>query len=150
MKKAKLSEEEKKQRARENAKRYYKKNKEKVLAKQKEYVKKKYATDEKFRKKVNERNRKYVLNNQEKVREAKRKWASKHYKEMREKGLCKPTKNEIIENLQERIDKAIEYLEKSKLNQLDTYCKYLHINFSTEEIENIDELISILRGETNE
>ena len=49
----------------------------------------------------------------------------------------------------EVIDKAIEYLEKSKLNQLDTYCKYLYIDFDTGKIENIDELLQILKGEDN-
>lgn len=109
-------EELKKQKARENARRYYKKNKEKVLEKQKEYVKKRYATDEEFRKKVNERSRKYALNNIEKVREMKRNWAKKHYKEMREKGLCPPTKNEIIEDLQKKINQAIEMLENNDHN----------------------------------
>lgn len=47
----------------------------------------------------------------------------------------------------EVIDKAIAYLEKSKLNQLDTYCKYLYIDFDTGKIENIDELLQILKGE---
>lgn len=54
---------------------------------------------------------------------------------------------EEFEELLDRIDKAIKYLEKSKLNQLDTYCKYLYINFDTEKIENIDELLKILKGE---
>lgn len=49
----------------------------------------------------------------------------------------------------EVIDKAIEYLEKSKLNQLDTYCKYLYIDFDTGKIENVDELLQILKGEDN-
>lgn len=62
--------------------------------------------------------------------------------------------NEIVriyDDMKQRIDKAVEYIEKSKLNQLDTYCKYLHINFSTETIENLDELLNILKGDdTNE
>lgn len=57
---------------------------------------------------------------------------------------------EEFEELLDRIYKAIKYLEKSKLNQLDTYCKYLYINFDTEKIENIDELLQILKGEYNE
>lgn len=107
-----MNEEEKKQKARENARRYYEKNKEKVLAKQKEYVKNKYANDEEFRKKAIQRNRKYALKNKEKVRELKRKWANKHYQELREKGLLKPTKNEIINILQSKIDKINEYVNK--------------------------------------
>lgn len=55
-----------------------------------------------------------------------------------------------IEQLENNRDKAIKYLEKSKLNQLDTYCKYLHINFSTDKIENIDESIDILKGDSDE
>ena len=51
------------------------------------------------------------------------------------------------QELKEVIDKAIEYLEKSKLNQLDTYCKHLYIDFDTGKIENIDELLQILKGE---
>lgn len=55
-----------------------------------------------------------------------------------------------LEKALNRIDKAIEYIEKSKLNQLDTYCKYLHINFDTEKIENLDELLNILKGTDKE
>lgn len=47
-------------------------------------------------------------------------------------------------------DKAIEYIEKSKLNQLDTYCKYLYINYDTGSIEHLDDLLNILKGEDNE
>lgn len=46
----------------------------------------------------------------------------------------------------EIIKKAIEYIEKSKLNQLDTYCKYLYINYDTGSIEHLDDLLDILRG----
>ena len=52
--------------------------------------------------------------------------------------------------LENNRDKAIDYLEKSKLNQLDTHCKYLHIDFDAEKIENIDELIDILKGDSDE
>ena len=55
-----------------------------------------------------------------------------------------------IEQLENNRDKAIEYLEKSKLNQLNTYCKYLYIDFDAEKIENIDELIDILKGDSDE
>lgn len=99
-----MTEEERKQKARENARRYYQNNKEKVLAKQKEYARKKYANDEEFRKKAYERSRKYIANNLEKVRESKRKWANKHYQELREKGLLKPSKKQII-------NMAIKYIE---------------------------------------
>lgn len=122
-----MSEEMKKQKARENARRYYQKNKQKVLAKQKEYVKKKYATDEEFRKKTYERSRKYVKNNIEKVREWKRKWANKHYKELREKGLLPPSKQEVIEDLQQKVEQlenirkeAIEYIENNWITYNDS------------------------------
>ena len=55
-----------------------------------------------------------------------------------------------IEQLENNRDKAIDYLEKSKLNQLDTHCKYLYIDFDVEKIENIDELIDILKGDSDE
>ncbi len=55
-----------------------------------------------------------------------------------------------IKQLENNRDKAIEYLEKSKLNQLDTHCKYLHIDFDCEKIENIDELIDILKGDSDD
>ena len=58
-------------------------------------------------------------------------------------------KQKKIEQLENNRDKAIEYLEKSKLNQLDTYCKYLHIDFDSEKIENIDELVDILKGDSD-
>ena len=61
-----------------------------------------------------------------------------------------PTYDELLKEnhkYKEVIEKAIEYLEKSKLNQLDTYCKHLYIDFDTGKIENIDELLQILKGE---
>lgn len=99
--------EEKRIKQRESSRRYYRKNKEKILAHQKEYVRKKYAEDAEFRAKTYQRNRKYVENNKEKVREMKRNWARKHYEELRKLGIKKPTKKE----LEDRISKAIEYIE---------------------------------------
>lgn len=55
-----------------------------------------------------------------------------------------------MKQLENNRDKAIDYLEKSKLNQLDTHCKYLYIDFGVEKIENIDELIDILKGDSDE
>ncbi len=100
--------------ARENARRYYQKNKQKVLNKQKEYIKKKYATDKNFREKCYKRSRKYVENNIEKIRESKRKWARKHYQELIEKGLRPPTQKMQIEKLQQeitRLNKDIKILQ---------------------------------------
>lgn len=63
---------------------YYQENKEKILERQKLYIK----------------------NNKEKVLKQKREWARKHRAELRKKGLMPPTKIQ----LQQRIDKAIEYI----------------------------------------
>ena len=54
-----------------------------------------------------ERQKKYIESNKEKVLEQKREWARKHRAELREKGLMPPTKKQ----LQQRIDKAIEYIK---------------------------------------
>ena len=69
---------------------YYQENKEKIL----------------------ERQNLYIKNNKEKVLKQKREWARKHRTELREKGLMPPTKKQ----LQQRIDKAIEY-GKSCINE---------------------------------
>ena len=130
-----MSEEMKKQKARENARRYYQKNKQKVLAKQKEYVKKKYATDEEFRKKTYERSRKYVKNNIEKVREWKRKWANKHYKELREKGLLPPSKQEVIEDLQQKV----KQLENIRKEAIDYVYKHIQEYDADGTFNNLDE-----------
>lgn len=53
------------------------------------------------------------------------------------------------EELEDRIDKAIEYIEKSKLNPLNTYCKYLYVDYDTGEIEHLDELLDILKGSSD-
>ena len=51
---------------------------------------------------------------------------------------------------EDKIDKAIEYIEKSKLNPLNTYCKYLYVDYDTGEIEHLDELLNILKGSDKE
>ena len=145
-----MSEEMKKQKARENARRYYQKNKQKVLARQKEYVKKKYATDEEFRKKTYERSRKYVKNNIEKVRELKRKWANKHYKELREKGLLPPSKQEVIEDLQQKVEQ-LEKIRKKAIEFILQNCEIIrHEKENVDEIGNVNgaDLLNILnKGE---
>lgn len=95
-----MSEEEKKQRARENAKRYYQKNKDKVLKRQKEYIKKRYREDEEFRNKIKEKNRNYGINNPEKVRETKRKSQYKYINKKRLSGELPLTQKMLIEQLQ--------------------------------------------------
>ena len=67
-----LTLEERKEKARLRAKEYYKKNREKVLERQKNYVREKYHNDEEFRKKVLERHKIYEQNNLERVRKIKR------------------------------------------------------------------------------
>ena len=126
-----MSEEERKQRARENAKRYYQKNKEKVLKRQKEYARKRYREDEDFRNKVKEKNKNYVINNPEKAREIKRKSQHKYITKKRLNGELPLTQKMLINDLQkenqelkDRIDNATERLEAlivfwKKFNPID-------------------------------
>ena len=144
-----MDEEIRKQKARENARRYYQKNKEKVLAKQKEYVKKKYATDEEFRKKCYKRSRKYAENNIEKIRESKRRWANKHYKELREKGLLPPSKKEIIKILQQRVEQLEKENKELKQPQVfidcedmeERYGRDLYEDYLKGKIEQLENII---------
>ena len=76
-----MSEDEKKIKARENAKKYYQKNREKILAKQKEYVRKRYHTDEEFRKRTLENHKRYENNNLERVKKIKRDAQKKYYQQ---------------------------------------------------------------------
>lgn len=98
--------EEEKIKARERSRKYYQTHKEEILAKQYIYKKKKYKEDEEYRKKVYENHRRYVEKNRDKVYLLKREWQIKN------RGYL--TKNEIIEDLQQRIDKAIKYIKKHK------------------------------------
>lgn len=157
-----MNEEEKKQRARENAKRYYQKNKEKILKRQKEYAKKRYREDEEFRKKVKEKNRNYVINNPEKAREIKRKSQYKYINKKRLSGELPLTQKMLIDNLQQenlrlkqeynklfkhfsveldaraelqqRIEKATEVLKQPMLNYASC-------------VKALDELEEILKGD---
>ena len=78
------NEEIKKQKARERAKKYYQENKEKVLARQKAYVKRKYEEDENYREKCKERRKRYEENNKERVKILKREAQKRHYHKHRE------------------------------------------------------------------
>lgn len=71
--------EERKIKARERAKKYYQENKEKVLARQKAYIKRKYAEDENYREKCKERRKRYEENNKERVKILKREAQKRHY-----------------------------------------------------------------------
>ena len=108
-----MSEEERKQRARENAKRYYQKNKVKVLKRQKEYAKKRYREDEEFRNKIKEKNRNYVINNPEKAREIKRKSQHKYINKKRLSGELPLTQKMLIDNLQQENQKYKEIIDKA-------------------------------------
>ena len=141
-----MSEEEIKQRQRENAKRYYQKNKEKILKRQREYVKKRYKEDEEFRNKIKEKNKNYVINNPEKAREIKRKSQYKYINKKRLNGELPMTQKMLIEKLEkenkelkERINKAIEYIKNENLRVIDI----------ASEIPALcdEELLKILRGE---
>ncbi|MBQ8473166.1 MAG: hypothetical protein IJ501_06655 [Bacilli bacterium] len=146
--------EEKKLRVRENAKRYYHKNKEKILKRQKEYAKKRYREDEKFRNKIKEKNKNYVINNPEKAREIKRKSQYKYINKKRLSGELPLTQKMLIDNLQQenqqlkdRIDKAIEYIEKCNPD-VDLHNMFLNENY----ISNYGacELLEILKGDKDE
>lgn len=79
-----MTDEERKQKARENSKRYYQKNKEKILARQKEYVRKRYHSDEEFRKKTLDNHKRYEQNNLERVKKIKRDAQKKYYQNHKE------------------------------------------------------------------
>ena len=95
--------EEEKIKARERSRKYYQAHKKEILAKQYLYKKKKYKEDQEYRKKVYENHRRYVEKNRDKVYLLKREWQIKN------RGYS--TKNEIIRDLQQRIDKTIKKLE---------------------------------------
>lgn len=89
-----MTDEEKRKRACENSRKYYQAHKEEILSKQYVYKKKKYKEDPEYRKKVYENSRRWIEKNPEKAYAIKRKWQVEHRE---------PTKDEIIERLQEEI-----------------------------------------------
>lgn len=133
--------EEEKIKARERSRKYYQAHKEEILAKQYLYKKKKYKEDEEYRKKVYENHRRYVEKNRDKVYSLKREWQIKN------RGYS--TKNEIIKDYKQRIDKAVEYNKeiKNKIEkQLDNGQSYDFIVAGYLAIFH-DTLEEILRGE---
>lgn len=104
-----MNDEIKKEKARERAKEYYYKNKEKVLARQKEYVKKKYKTDSEYRKKAQIRKKRYIENNKERVMEMQRVAQRKYY--AKHKGYKNKYRN-IVE-------KALKCIEKYEIGKYD-------------------------------
>lgn len=139
--------EEKKRRARENAKRYYQKNKEKILKRQKEYAKKRYMEDEEFRKKIKEKNRNYIINNPEKAREIKRKSQYKYINKKRLSGELPLTQKMLIDNLQQQnqeLKEQVEYLRRSCERKEDTIISL------QQDLTIIDELEIWLKSFTTE
>lgn len=119
-----MTDEEKKERARINSRKYYQTHKEEILAKQYVYKKKKYKEDPEYRKKVYENSRRWIEKNPEKAYAIKRKWQVEHRE---------PTKDEIIARLQEEImwlkdeiqDKKdyIAVIEENNQNMQEEMCR---------------------------
>jgi len=152
-----MSEDEKKIKARENAKKYYQKHREKILARQKEYVRKRYHTDEEFRKRTLENHKRYENNNLERVKKIKRdaqkkyyqqhidyyrnyskQWSKEKYDSLKKvnERLCNAL-NEVIE----RNSKAIEYIQDRYDGEALTH---------TFDKCNVKELLEILQGSDKE
>lgn len=111
-----MSEEDRKKRKKETDKRYYQKNKEKVLKRQKEYAKRKYKEDEEFRNKIREKNKRNSIN-----------------------------KQMLIKQLQQRIDKAIEYVEDHRIKNPYHYEYNCFMGNAR-----ASDLLEILKGGNNE
>ena len=137
------NEEIKKQKARERAKKYYQENKEKVLARQKAYVKRKYEEDENYREKCKERRKRYEENNKERVRMLKREAQKRHYHRHIEyyKNYRKEYYRTYINKDKRKIEKAIEYIK-------DFLCTEEYIKVDGIAIaNNYIELLNILQEE---
>lgn len=106
--------EEQKIKARERSKIYYQKNKEKILARQKKYVRERYQNDEEYRKRTLENHKRYEENNKEKVKEIKRNAQRKYYEKHKDyyKEKCGGWYKKKCDLLQSKIDKANEILNK--------------------------------------
>lgn len=114
-----MSEDEKKIKARENAKRYYQKHREKILARQKEYVRKRYHTDEEFRKRTLENHKRYENNNLERVKKIKRNSQKKYYQQHIDyyRNYNKQWSKEKYDSLKkeiERLNKELEFERQIK------------------------------------
>lgn len=123
-----MDEELKKQKARERAKRYYEKNKVKILQRQKEYAKRKYHEDEEYRQRRIQNCRNYCERNPEKVREIKRLSQKKYYQKYKEyyKQFQKEHSKQYQKNHREKIkkqkqmiDDAVKYIQQLKQNVPD-------------------------------
>lgn len=142
--------EEQKAKARERSKKYYQKNKEKILSKQKEYHKIRYKNDEEYRKKCNERSRKYRETNPEKVKEIKRKSFKKYYQEHKEyyRNYNKKYSDKYgyhwyknkLEDYKSRCEKAVEILKEAGCydEEIKSFCDDIW--------EELPDLLNILKG----
>lgn len=146
-----MTDEEKRKRTCENSRRYYQAHKEEILQKQAAYKKKKYAEDEEYRKKVYENSRRWIKKNPEKAYAIKRKWQVEHRE---------PTKDEIIERLQEEImwlkdtiqDKndcigAYDCIIEDRDKRIDKARKMIFDNYGVLDKYQIELLDDILKGD---
>lgn len=113
-----MNEEERKEKARETAKRYYYKNKDKILARQKKYVRERYHNDEEFRKRTLENHKKYEQNNIERVRKIKRDAQKKYYEN--HKDYYREYSKKWSRSERNKMFNEIEMLKKT-LENIDTY-----------------------------
>lgn len=129
-----MNEEEKKQKARERAKRYYLKHKEEILKKQAIYKKEKYSkmTPEEKKEFMNKRKRimqRYRSKNKEKFKEY-----NKQYKERKiERGEIPKTKKMIIEELQKE-NYELKRQQEAFLSYLNDRVRKLRLKVYTNEI----------------
>lgn len=125
-----MTEEEKKIKARENAKKYYQKNKEKILARQKEYVRKRYHSDEEFRKKTLDNHKRYEQNNLERVKKIKRDAQKKYYQNHKEyyhnySKQWSKNKFESLESENKKLHIIIEKVKECANEKIKMYRTYL-------------------------
>ena len=149
-----MNEEKRKQKIRENAKRYYQKNKEKILARQKKYVRERYKKDEEYRKRTLENHKRYEENNKEKVKEIKRNAQRKYYEKHKDyyKEKCGSWYKKKCDLLQSKIDKVIKLCETEKKYYIYDYAgrdektgKLLKGNKIELDVVNKSKILDILR-----
>lgn len=154
-----MDEELKKQKARERAKRYYEKNKIKILQRQKEYAKRKYHEDEEYRQKRIQNCRNYCERYPERVREIKRLSQKKYYQKYKEyyRQFQKEHSKQYQKNHREKIKKQINNLqeENERLNNIiENIDTYIHL-WKLEEIGEktmliLNDILLIKNGMSNE
>lgn len=128
-----------KEKQRERARKYYYAHKKEILQKQKEYRKEKYKTDPDYRQSVLEYHKKYEKEHYEKLRKSKTISQRKYIDKKRKNGEIPETKDSIINNLEQKLQNAIEYND-----YLMKHCKF-YLNKG-----HLRKMKKILEGETNE